>query len=152
MRKSLLCLAAAAALPVSIIASPVYASVTVNDQGIGFVDKPDVQAVLGSKLPSTITFTLQTFTSEQRTELCEDGTTAVYGSSSSYSYLVTSTPVLNKQSKLTSGWNLTGLIGRGGSGQGGGGCYPQAVVSVISDVTSSSKTLAVNGVALPITG
>lgn len=150
MRKALVCLAAIAALPLSIAASPAHASVTVNDQGVGFVDRSDVQAVLG-KLPSSVTFTLHTSSDLVRTELCADGSSAVFTAHSSSNYIVTSIANTNKPGKFTNGWNLTGLIGAGSVGEAGGGCYPQTVVSVVGEVTSGTSELAVNGVALPIT-
>ena len=154
VRKTLLLLATAAALPLTITAAPAHAVATFNDQGVGFAARTDVQAVLGGKLPNTVTFTFATTSAYERTEQCTDGSTAVYGSSSSNTYIVTSEATTNKQGKLPSvrGWSLTGLQQTSGVANAGGGC-PAAnpVVGVISETSSGTRVLAVNGVVLPVT-
>jgi hypothetical protein len=169
MRKLIITVAALAALAALVVPTAAMADVAVNDQGVGFVGKGDVQdaldldndAAIQTLFASTnpkgaaIVFTKAAIEKYAYSITCANGTKGTY------TFVTTSQSAVNAQAntngagKLTNGWNLTGLGATVGnpvysfeSPCGDGGFRFDSFTPAH---TTSSGDLMVNGIPLPNT-
>jgi hypothetical protein len=160
MKKFIITGAALVALAVPAVAS---ANVDVNDQGVGFVGKGDVQTALGGINDAAvqskwskgeIAFTSTTVEKYAYSITCANGTKGEYVMTTTSKRAVNVVARTTPSGKVTQGWDLTGLgstIGQPTHTSGGPCTGGFTFDSFTPTHTVSGGGLQVNGIDLPNT-